>query len=171
MNIYQRIALILGVVIVFTLIKWDVFVFADENKMSPVALRDLPGVYLAIDERIEEGSLTKEQIQTDIELKLRMAGIKVLSHEEFLKAAGRPFLYINTHIIKHETGKFYIFYTQVELYQGVYLVRKPKVETIGVVTWSTRHVLGLTYNLDDIRARVKDQVDSFINAYLSVNPK
>ena len=53
----------------------------------------------------------------------------------------------------------------------VYLVRKPEIKINDATTWSSSHLLGLTPDLDQIRARVRDQVDFFINAYLSINPK
>jgi len=174
MNSYHRIALILGVVMIFTLVKSDAFLLAYDHEMSRLALRDLQGVYVLVGKlnpEIEREGLTKHQIQTDVELRLRMAGIKVLSHEEALKMTGAPFLRISAHVVERKIVKSYIYNTHVELCQDVYLVRKPEIKINDATTWSSSYLLGLTPDLDQIRARVRDQVDFFINAYLSVNPK
>ena len=80
MNRHHRIALILGVV--FTLVTLDSFVLAqDVDQESRAVLRGLQGCEVVVENlrpEIERGGLTREQLQTDMELKFRMAGIKVL---------------------------------------------------------------------------------------------
>lgn len=175
MTNYQRIALILGFVMVFALAKWSPFVFAGDDKFSRLTLRGLKGVYVLVEDlkaEIEQGGLSGTQIQTDVELKLRMAGIKVLSKEEAVDAPGRPFLYVHVNAFKAKSWGAYVYSTRVELHQDVYLVRTaPDFTKYSVCTWSISYVGGITPELGDIRASVKDTVDIFINAYLSVNPK
>jgi len=170
MNRYHRIALVLGFVMVFTLAKWGPFVFAEDDKFS---LRGLKGAYVLVEDlrpEIERGGLSKTQIQTDVELKLRMAGIVVLSREEFYDALGRPYLYVNVTALKDIKDRGYAYYVSVKLQQEVYLVRTPLDFTkYDAVTWEVGNV-ATSPNIREIRADVKDQVDIFINAYLSVNP-
>ena len=174
MTNYQRIALILGFVMVFTLAKWGPFVFAHDDEFNRPTLRGLKGVYVLVEQlrpEIERGGLSKNQIQTDVELKLRMAGIKVLSKEESFDAPGRPWLYVNVNAFKAEDIGAYVYHVLVELNQDVYLARRPPDFTkYKTSTWSVSY-LGIKSKLGDIRASVKDLVDMFINAYLSVNPK
>jgi hypothetical protein len=117
---------------------------------------------------IERAGFTKDQIQTDAELKLRMAGIKVLSREERLKEPGMPFLYVNASVVLRSSPSF-VYHIEIYLGQKVILVRDVKTVSVGY-TWSTGSV-GITPNPQYIRDKIKDLVDIFINAYLSVNPK
>lgn len=61
------------------------------------SLRGLKGVLVlveALKPEIEADGLRRDSIQTDVELKLRLAGIKVLTEEECLKEPGCPWLYV-----------------------------------------------------------------------------
>lgn len=59
----------------------------------------------------------------------------------------------------------------VELKQHVSLIRDGSLVR-GATTWDTV-IVGMvpTSNIQPIRFDIKDKVDKFINAYLSVNPK
>ena len=138
------------------------------------SLRGLKGVYVMIGDLkpdIEEDRLEKEQIQTDVELKLRLAGIKVLTREEYEKELGRPYLYVSGISMKREIGS-HVFNTQVELVQQVQLTRNTKI-SLTTKTWSTSDIgyVGEKDVANYVRDAIKDGVDEFINDYLSVNPK
>lgn len=149
------------------------YVLAQDNENTRLTLRGLPGVSLYVeplDPQIEKSGLTKNQIQTDTELKLKSAGINVLTGGELLKANGHPFLYVDVNISMLKTQiTRYLFYIRVELNQGVVLVRTPDTK-VSAVTWSTGG-WGIDFSSDNIRQTVKTQVDKFINAYLAENPK
>jgi len=56
-------------------------------------LKGLHGVEVVVENpgpEVEKHGLTRQQIQTDVELKLRLAGIKVFSEKERLLSAGMP---------------------------------------------------------------------------------
>ncbi|OGP62623.1 MAG: hypothetical protein A2V65_12005 [Deltaproteobacteria bacterium RBG_13_49_15] len=134
------------------------------------ALRGIKGLLVVVEKinpEIEKDGLTENQIQTDVELKLRMAGLNVLTSEERKKAPGRPFFYLRAHILKL-SSKVYIFHINLILFQDAYLERND--EPIVASTWSSSG-LGETDDLDIIRSKVKDHVDEFLNIWLSVNPK
>ena len=59
--------------------------------------------------------------------------------------------------------------TEVTLLQRVHLVRDPSIET-NAVTWS-RYGVGNKLEISRIRRLVATLIDSFIEDYLSVNPK
>ncbi|NWF93199.1 MAG: hypothetical protein HXY46_09795 [Syntrophaceae bacterium] len=148
------------------------YVLAQDNEDTRLTLRGLQGVFLyvgSLDPQIEKSGLTKDQIQTDTALNLKSAGINVLTAEEFLKASGHPFLYVdmNISILKTQITR-YLFYIRVELNQEVTLVRTPGTK-LSAVTWSTGG-WGIDFSSDNIRQIVKTQVDKFINAYLAENP-
>lgn len=139
------------------------------------SLHGLGGVYVlveSLDSEIEQAGLHKADIQTDVELKLRLAGIKVPTEEEHLHQPGTPYLYINANVhLGHENSGLAYYAIDCELEQDVTLTRDESISTVAT-TWETGKagVVG-TSNLQRIRDSVKDLVEEFINAYLSVNPK
>ncbi len=153
--------------------------FDDEG--SRETLRGIKGVRVvveSIEPEIEEAGLTRSQIQTDVELKLRTAGLNLLTpgkrHTEIVMVSDEAYLYINPHILKlHNIPSYfqvdaYVFSIDLELYQAVYLMRTKK--RTAALTWSTG-VLGTNRDLDKIRSEIKGRVDVFLDAWLSVNPK
>ena len=145
---------------------------AGDDEFSRPSLKGLKGVYVLVEPleaEVERDGLNQTSIQTDVELRLRQAGIKVLTEAERLAAPGTPFLYV---LVNAKSGSPYAFSINVELCQDVRLDRDPSMQISGATTWSVTAVgtVGRN-NLRDIRDMVKDYVDRFINAYLSVNPK
>lgn len=136
-------------------------------------LQNLRGVIVMVsplDSDIEKKGITEDRLQTDVELKLRMAGIQVLTWEKYLKELGMPSLLVNVKILKTEIG-IYFFSINVDLGQKVVLFRDPSL-TIIAATWSTG-TMGYSgeNKLNTIRDALKDCIDKFINAYLAANPK
>jgi hypothetical protein len=109
--------------------------------------------------------LTKEIIQTDVELKLRQAGMRVMTREEGEKLPGSPAVYINVNLSDDARAAN----IGVELQQNAQLERN-NLWTPDIITSSTG-VLVSNPTAQGIRDFVKDHVDTFLNAWLSVNPK
>jgi len=169
MKTYSRIGFILILVMLLTS---SSFAFAEYYTDQKETLRGLTGVFVLIenlDPEIEKDGLTRSQIRTDVELKLRLAGIKVLSKEERLKSPGMPYLYVHTNIFKMEDIIGYVYSISVLLTQTVLLERDMKNSSFAD-TWKTAYV-GITSDLENIRMKIKGRVDKFINDYLAVNPK
>jgi ABC-type maltose transport system permease subunit len=160
---------IMVLVMVFSLAGMSSSAFSSDLKPDRESLKNLKGVYVNVQDihrDLEQAGLSKGQIRTEVELKLRLAGIKVLTHKEHYKEKGAPFLhvYLNTISTKQGTFIFSIFFGILE---EVSLVRNHI--KIDAITWSTS---GMGYGyIEGIRAQIKNGVDEFINAYLSVNPK
>ncbi len=95
-----------------------------------------------------------------------MTGLNVLDPEEATKTPGRPWLAVYPNI--QITDGVYVYATMLNLYQDVSLVRNDKRSIAP--TWSTASY-GTAQKLANVRRTIKDIVDSFINAWLSVNPK
>jgi hypothetical protein len=160
--------LIFSVIFLFTSI-----CSALDDEFSRRTLKGLEGIYVLIEEldpALKERGLTKDQIQTDVELKLRMAGIRILSEKELLTSPGLPSLYIAINAVKLDM--IFAFDIYVGLDQYIKLTRNPLIISLAA-TWSTTGIgsVGETRVRENIREKVKDLVDKFINAYLSVNPK
>jgi len=104
--------------------------------------------------------LTKEAIQTDVELKLRLAGMRI-------ESTTPEFLYIDVNVARDGSAVS----IDVELVQPVGLTRNPSIFIPGAITWSAGTLGTNPTSAQFIRDAIKDQVDKFLNAWLSVNPK
>jgi len=134
-------------------------------------LKGLLGVAVLVED-LSEGAkragFDRSTFQTDAELKLRMAGIKVLSEEERSLAAGLASLYVNVHPLAREPGEVAPYSIELALQQLVLLRRDASVVTTAT-TWSVASTG--QGRVQDVRDGLKNHVDKFINAWLSVNPK
>jgi hypothetical protein len=136
------------------------------------SLKGLTGVGVMVENLgpdAEKDGLTMDQIQMDVELRLRMAGIKVLTQEQKLETPGMPFLYVHLNAQKRQAT--YAFSIDISLFQWVNLGRDPQI-SVDASTWSIGVLVSLgADNVSQTRNVIKDYVDKFINAWLSVNPK
>jgi len=139
-------------------------------------LRGLKGVYVIVNlhslpQKIEGDGLTRSQIKTDVELRLRKAGVPVLTREEVLKAPGRTGLCVVVTMRREDNIGLYLFCLEVDLIQEVLLARDPTVST-PAATWERNGVGYATAGKisDAVRRSVADYIDEFINGYLAANP-
>lgn len=147
------------------------------NKYDPRdALKGLQGVRVLVEKltpEVEKYGLTSQQLQTDVELRLRQNGIRVLSGQEQFSTPGMPYLYVNVGITMRDDIPLAVFVISVELNQNVFLARDTTKLCIAS-TWDTKGVVG-SVGLDKIETTIRedviDNVDQFINDYLAVNPK
>ena len=162
-------------VLLFTLLisRGAVMVNAQDTELTRATLKGLKGLYVVIEDlrpEVEQAGLTKSAIQTDVELKLRQAGISVLSREQWLNEPGWPYLYVNVNV-NPRSDYSWPYNILLELKQRVILSRDPTID-LNTTTWSV-HAVGAYFkaNIRDLRNDIKDNVDLFINTYVSVNPK
>jgi hypothetical protein len=141
MGVYNRgnkkyLAVLLFMFLFF--LTFDSMVCSEElepRKFSRSTLRGIKGISVEIDslpEEVEKSGLTRDQIKTDTESKLRMASIKMVSEEESSLLPGNPYLYVNVTALK--TYGLVSFILQVSLGQEVSLVRDPKIK-LKTSTW------------------------------------
>jgi hypothetical protein len=110
----------------------------------------------------ETESLKENQIKTDIELKLKKAGIKIEDSPLL------PFLYINFKTLKNQNPPLLNYSLNIEFNQVVFLENKSK--SVIASTWG-REKNGTSAALDSqqIRQNVSDLVDQFISDYIAAN--
>lgn len=138
-------------------------------------LAGLGGMYVVVEDfdlGAEEAGLTEEKVRGDVELQLRLAGIKVLSAEEGLATKSKAFLYVTVTTVKGELHQEYAGSVEVSLRERVYLAREPETMTLAA-TWD-KISIGLGSSdiaKSKIRESIKDLVDEFINDYLAANQK
>jgi hypothetical protein len=118
----------------------------------------------AMDPVAERDGLTRAQLQTEVERRLRQAGIAV-------GPTLTGHLYVNVDTVKSDHGQTYAYNVLVEYMQQVMLARDPTA-SIFATTWETGGVGMIGANrLREVRQDVANYVDQFIAAYREQNPK
>jgi hypothetical protein len=133
-------------------------------------LRGLDGFRLTVDRirpDVERDGLFRSTLQEDMELRLRMGGVKVLSEEEAEKNPDAPCLYLYVDALKCSLG--YVYKIRLSLMEPVKLVRNNAKVSATVLRIPDE--LGITSNLSEIRDAAGEFVDEFVKAWKAVNPK
>lgn len=146
---------------------------AQDDKYSRPSLWGLPAMMVTIEPLSDEAKragLNEQDIQTDVELKLRLGGVKLVTLREGATTPGTPFCNVYVGLMLGDSST-YVYLIKVSVTQQVLLIRDPTIRTMAD-TWSVEHfgIVGKN-NLRQLRGAIKDQIDIFLNAYLSVNPK
>jgi len=136
------------------------------NRESLRGIRNLRVFVADIDAEIEQAGLTKSQLQIDVELMLRKAGIPVITSSE----GNDPYLYVDLNV-HNAKDTLYFYSLNVSLEQMVKPKRNPSLELYAPTWQSSETGAGGRNKPNSIRDSVDDQVDKFINDYLTVNPK
>jgi len=148
------------------------FVFAADTEYNRATLAGLKGfaVWVHLDEDLES-VLSTDMIKKIIASKLRSAGIIVLSDFEWTYDNIKKYADLHIKIIAIEGNNSYAYHIKMGVTQFVNLERD-STTLLPATTWSTE-VTGLVgiKALNKINESVKELVDIFIKAYLSVNPK
>lgn len=161
--------------ILISTVLYSASLYAEDSAVSRGSLAGLNGVYILVEniqpniqKYAQKAGISTVQIQRDVEGRLNAARIRTLSRAEWLKAPGRPILYIN--INTHETEKYWYAYDiKLELRQLVHLEVNPKIKTLAD-TWSI-NITGVA-NIGNLHLIKKDAavlLEQFIQAYKAVN--
>jgi hypothetical protein len=110
----------------------------------------------------QKAGLTISQLQTDVEVQLRKAGITVVPASE-----GQ--LHVSVWDMKRDSDPAIRFHISIEFVQSVKLDRAANL-LVPAVTWSMNG-FAETSDVRQVRLILSDLVNSFINAYLEQNPK
>jgi len=136
----------------------------EEGRASLKGIASFEVVVEGIQPDAERDGLTQSQIQTEVEARLRQAGIKVVASSPYM-------LYVNVDTTKKNMGS-YAYNIYVSFEQPVTLLRDTKRVQTFAVTWSVGSIGTVgSDRLRDVRSDVSDLVDQFITAYLEQNPK
>jgi hypothetical protein len=116
------------------------------------------------DQALRKAGLTKAQVQGSVEQRLRAAGLRVVSNQEWLNTPGRPILYVNVNL--HETDRYAFAYnTGISVEQLVRLDLNPAVKTVAS-TWSLSMTGNANIgNLDIVAQSVRILLDRFLQAH------
>lgn len=143
--------------------------FGVDAELTRQTIKGLEGVNVIVEDiqpnvqkYAQRAGIAKEQIQKDVETKLKSNGIKVLTKDEWLKTPGRPVLYVN--INTHETEKYwYAYNVWLELKQVVSLEANPSIKTLAS-TWSI-NITGVA-NIGTLGV-IKNAVDGLVSRFIS----
>ncbi len=148
---------------------------AQEPVTQRATLAGLTGVEVVVEELnagVEQDGLTRSSLRSDVELKLRQAGIRVLTPIERSAMPGSPYLYLRIGTVRNRVS-IYGYHIVIELRQLVRLTRDSGVTT-WAATWQSGGIVG-TIGADKlsatVRENVQEEVDTFLGAYVAANPK
>lgn len=143
-------------------------VISSKAQETSANLKGISTLYVVI-EALPAGAktlgLSKDAIQTDVELKLRLAGIRIVTPEEGKNLPGRAFVYIAVSVANDARAADFDIY----LDQDARLERNSQFAP-AVETWRTGSLIS-NPSAQGIRTEIKDGIDEFLNAWLSVNPR
>ena len=121
---------------------------------------------------VEREGLNRAYLQHDIEMRLRQAGLRVLTISEIAHSPGAPYLYIAVYPITGPSVNFNAYAISLILKQLVQLSWNPTIELFATTWEGPGHPSSLsTRSIFDIRTRISDAVRVFIIDYQAVNPK
>jgi hypothetical protein len=163
------------VVFLISFVLFGVFsVYGMDGEVTRRTLANLPGFYISFEEfqpnfkqHAAGTGITREQLQMDIELRLRRAGIGNLSQEQWLKTQGRPVLYVNVNT--HIESANIAYSIRMEVRQIVFTDSNPAVKTLGG-TWGINMTgIAKQSKTDVIKQDLMIMVDKFVEAYWAAN--
>lgn len=145
-----------------------------DTKYSRQSLKGLTGINVVVDKvdpAVVKLGVDTAKIQTDVESKLKTAGIKVLSDAERIKTAGAPYLAVNINASPAKDG-LVAFAISVSLLQGCVTARDASIKLPVCDTWSRTKVGHANTKVGSFLQELVDaEVDSFLKAFAEVNPK
>jgi hypothetical protein len=147
--------------------------WAFDDEIARATLRRVESVQVVVAPvapDVARAGLTRQQLQTDVEVQLQQAGMRVLAHEERHEMPGAPWLYIHVNVVLSPDVRLVPYHMRVELRQGAIL--QTYLYQADVSPWNAGEtgVVGKT-QLALLRTSVRDRVDECSNAYLSVHPR
>jgi hypothetical protein len=142
-------------------------------------LRGLEGIEVLVEEFKPEAEdfITVIQVQSDVESKLRHAGIRILTKEENekMQPLRKPYLYIKLTSYKPPTRRDVLpFNVEVSLKQKVRLEchSESSDKSFYSATWAKSSVSVVSFrNPSEIRDVINELTDLFIKAYLKASGK
>jgi hypothetical protein len=138
---------------------------AQASGSRPSSLKGLPGFHVVVERlapKVEEAGLTQQDLQSDVQSRLEEAGVPLSKDAPVL-------LYANVAVVCSDLVCAYN--VNLEVQQAVHPVLHPEAGPLLATTWNTG-TTGLTdRRLRSIRDRVGEQVDQFLKAYRTANPK
>lgn len=158
-----------GTIVLLVVLTISTCAFAQVAKVDKEVLRGLASVRVTLDRlqpEIELDGLYANTLLSDAEMRLKMAGIKVLSEEECLEISNVSSLSLRVTAMKRRFG--YIYRVELFLVEPVVLIRNKIQRDAKVLEIPVGWGIG---RLSDIREKAGDTVNEFIHAWEAANTK
>jgi hypothetical protein len=148
------------------------FAFTADKRDTLRGLREVSVLVEYLPDDVEREGLSQEHLTRDIEVRLRQAGLRVLTISEIAKSSGAPYLYVAVYPLPGPSVNFNAYAIGLTLKQLVQLSRSPTTEFFAT-TWEGPAPLSSLSapSVLDIRTRLSDAVERFIIDYQAVNPR
>ena len=144
---------------------------ASDVEPDAASLQGLSEIFVVVEDlptQVAKSGVSEDQLKAVVEEKLRGAGIKALSMAEYLRTPNLPYFSVYISAFGGKSGLINTTFI-VELNQGLYLERNPKMHLV-LSTWSTGFVgSGGSVRREDVFVIIEDLVDKFVGAYLLAN--
>ncbi len=116
--------------------------------------------------------LTQQQIQSDVEMKLKLAGLEVLAKDDMEVEPHTPTLNVSVCILSQKDTQFYAVSIMLNLQQPVILGKEPNTVVLAN-TWerASLSVFDKEILLSAVSAKVKEQVSFFIRDFRAANKR
>jgi hypothetical protein len=148
------------------------FSFTADKRDTLRGLRDISVLVEYLPDDVEREGLNREHLQRDIEVRLRQAGLHVLTISEVAKSPGAPYLYVAVYPITSPSVNLNAYAVVLTLKQLVQLSRNPTTELFATTWEGPIHFSSLSDSrILNIRSRIFDAVGRFIVDYRDVNSK
>jgi len=147
--------------------------FASDSKTARQSMKGLTGFAVVVEDvgSKKTAGVDPAKIKSNIEAKIKAAGIKVLSADEASKAPGDPHLSLNLDSITAKDGTV-SFELTLAVFQACTLARDASMKVPDCNTWSRGKVGRANSGIPAfIDTQIASEVDAFLRAYAEVNPK
>ncbi len=139
---------------------------AGDSAAERATLRRLGAVQVRVSdpgEELTKGGYTQEMLRTDVEYRLRQAGVPIVTTPE------AAILFLNLTAVKGGLVSAYAYSIEISVIQSVKLMRDPNIIS-SAPTWSLSQ-MGQAKRARDVRDEVGPLVDRFVSLFLAMNPK
>ena len=148
------------------------FGFTADKRDTLRGLKEISVLVEYLPDDVEREGLNREHLQRDIEVRLRQAGLHVLTISEVANLPGAPYLYVAVYPIIGPSINVNTYAVALTLKQLVQLSRNPRTELFATTWEGPIHLSSLSDSrVLDIRSRIFDAVGRFIVDYRDVNSK
>src|SRR5262245_58277757 len=141
------------------------FSFTADKRDTLIGLKEVSVLVEYLPDDVEREGLNREQLQRDIEVRLRQAGLHVLTIAEVARSPGAPYLYVAVYPITGPSTNLNAYAVALTLKQLVQLSRHPATELFATTWDGPMHLSPLNELRVDLRTRILDAVGRFIIDY------
>ena len=164
-----RVLLLLGLTICWPTVGFN---FTADKRDTLRGLSEISVLVEYLPDDVEREGLNREHLQRDIEVRLRQAGLHVLTITEVANSPGAPYLYIAVYPITSPSVNFNAYAVALTLKQLVQLSRQPTTELFATTWEGPMHFGSLSdAKVLGIRNKIFDALGRFIVDYRDVNSK